>query len=71
MLRGARRADTRHMTIDTTCHRCASGDLLAVNLAPDGKPVTFHTCRRCEHRWWQDGAASSVALDEVLVALSR
>lgn len=42
------------MTSAVTCAKCASDDLLVVRLSPKDTEMVFHTCRGCEHTWWED-----------------
>lgn len=37
-----------------TCPNCSSDDLMVVNLGPGDTIMRFHTCRGCEHSWWED-----------------
>ena len=49
------------------CPKCASPDLMTVELSLKGEPTLFAHCRSCEHRVWTDlAAASSLSLDDVL-----
>ena len=63
------------MASSDTCPSCTSDDLLVVTLAPTGTPMAFHTCRHCEHRWWEQPAVAGdggreIALGEVLATFS-
>lgn len=50
------------------CPKCASSDLMIVQLSLKGIPTRFAHCRSCEHRVWTDvSEASSMTLDDVLV----
>lgn len=50
----------------TAC-RCGSANLVTIDLAPAGRPVSFATCRDCEHRWWSDVAGTAaLGLSDVL-----
>ena len=52
---------------EETCPKCQSDDLLVVQLVPKDKPMRFHTCRHCEHRWWEDAAVGAdIDLTDVL-----
>lgn len=49
------------------CPACRSDDLVSIGIAPAGRPMTFSTCRSCEHKWWVDATVSvELALQEVL-----
>jgi len=41
-----------------TCANCGSTDAIEIRLRlSDETEVDFHSCHRCEHRWWDsDGA---------------
>ena len=50
-----------------TCPRCASDDLVRIDLAPGGRKMLFTTCRACEHKWWKDATDSlEIGLQDVL-----
>ncbi len=37
----------------TTCGSCGSTDAIGIRLRlNDDVEVDFHSCHRCEHRWW-------------------
>jgi hypothetical protein len=52
-----------------TCEKCTSADLVTVQLAINGEPVTFDHCRRCEHRTWSANG-DKVGLSDVLDRVS-
>lgn len=36
------------------CAECGQEDVIQIELTlPDGTEVTFNSCHRCEHRWWE------------------
>jgi len=40
-------------TTQAECAACGSSDAIQIKLTlPDGSHVDFHSCHRCEHRWW-------------------
>ncbi len=50
------------------CPKCASSDLMIVQLSLKGVPTLFAHCRSCEHRVWTDlSEAARLTLDDVLV----
>ncbi len=51
----------------SACPRCSASDLIEIDLAPQGRPTRFATCRNCEHRWWTDREqVGVVSLEQVL-----
>ncbi|WP_370327790.1 hypothetical protein [Euzebya sp.] len=59
------------MAQSVTCPNCRSDDLLVVRLSPKDTPMRFHTCRHCEHRWWEDIVeGTDVALTAVLAHIA-
>ena len=37
----------------TVCGNCGSADAIGIRLRlSDDVEVDFHSCHRCEHRWW-------------------
>ena len=49
----------RRLGSNGTCANCGSTDAIEIRLRlNDETEVDFHSCHRCEHRWWDsDGAA--------------
>ena len=53
------------------CPSCRSDDLLSIGITPAGRPMTFSTCRSCEHKWWVDATVSvELGLPEVLSSVA-
>ena len=49
----ARRAEA--LTVE--CSNCGARDAIQIELTlPDESDVTFNSCHRCEHRWWESGS---------------
>ncbi len=49
------------------CPRCASLDLVRIDLRPRGRTMHFNTCRSCEHKWWTDSDVTlEIGLADVL-----
>lgn len=49
------------------CPRCASDDLVRIDLTPRGRTMHFNTCRSCEHKWWTDSDVTlEIGLADVL-----
>lgn len=48
------------------CSECGADSVIQIELTlPDGTEVEFHSCHRCETRWWnRDG--KELELDKVL-----
>lgn len=47
------RRQRRGGTSQVTCANCGATDAIQIKLTlPDGTEVDFHSCHRCEHRWW-------------------
>jgi DNA-directed RNA polymerase subunit M/transcription elongation factor TFIIS len=41
-------------TLTVDCPSCGAHDAIQIELTlPDASEVTFNSCHRCEHRWWQ------------------
>lgn len=41
-------------TLTVDCPACGAHDAIQIELTlPDDSEVTFNSCHRCEHRWWQ------------------
>ncbi len=54
--------------VDSTvvCAECGSGDAIGIRLRlNEGAEVDFHSCHRCEHRWW-DADGEVIDLTAVL-----
>lgn len=60
------------MATATNCPKCNSDDLLVVRLVPKDRPMQFHTCRHCEHRWWEDADShDDLDLEVVIDEMAR
>lgn len=36
------------------CSNCGAADAIQIEIElPDATAVTFNSCHRCEHRWWE------------------
>ena len=36
------------------CSSCGAADAIQIEITlPDESDVTFNSCHRCEHRWWE------------------
>ena len=36
------------------CSQCGAQDAIQIEITlPDDSDVTFNSCHRCEHRWWE------------------
>jgi DNA-directed RNA polymerase subunit M/transcription elongation factor TFIIS len=36
------------------CSSCGASDAIQIEITlPDDSDVTFNSCHRCEHRWWE------------------
>ena len=36
------------------CSQCGAHDAIQIEITlPDDSDVTFNSCHRCEHRWWE------------------
>lgn len=47
---------TRRAPSTTTveCSSCGASDAIQIEIQlPDETDVTFNSCHRCEHRWWE------------------
>ena len=43
-------------TLTVACSSCGGEDAIQIEITlPDGSDVTFNSCHRCEHRWWESG----------------
>jgi hypothetical protein len=54
--------------VDSTvvCAECGSGDAIGIRLRLNEEAeVDFHSCHRCEHRWW-DADGEVIDLTAVL-----
>ena len=50
----------------TVCGSCGSTDAIGIRLRLNGDAeVDFHSCHRCEHRWW-DADGEVIDLTTVL-----
>ena len=39
------------------CSKCGETNAIRIEITlPDETDVTFNSCHRCEHRWWESGA---------------
>lgn len=39
------------------CGKCGARDAIQIEITlPDESDVTFNSCHRCEHRWWEAGS---------------
>ena len=50
---------TRRAQSTTTveCSNCGAFDAIQIEIKlPDETDVTFNSCHRCEHRWWESGS---------------
>jgi DNA-directed RNA polymerase subunit M/transcription elongation factor TFIIS len=49
-----------------TCAQCGGTDAIEIRLRlSDDSEVDFHSCHRCEHRWW-DADGETIDLTTVL-----
>lgn len=40
------------------CSNCGAADAIQIEISlPDDSEVTFNSCHRCEHRWWESNSA--------------
>lgn len=40
--------------VTVVCASCGAQDAIQIEITlPDDSEVTFNSCHRCEHRWWQ------------------
>jgi DNA-directed RNA polymerase subunit M/transcription elongation factor TFIIS len=54
-----------------TCALCGGADAIEIRLRlNDDTEVDFHSCHRCEHRWW-DAAGAVIDLTDVLELARR
>jgi DNA-directed RNA polymerase subunit M/transcription elongation factor TFIIS len=43
----------RSHATDVVCALCGASDVIEIRLnLDDDTEVDFHSCHRCEHRWW-------------------
>jgi DNA-directed RNA polymerase subunit M/transcription elongation factor TFIIS len=43
--------------VTVTCAACGAQDAIQIEITlPDDSDVTFNSCHRCEHRWWESGS---------------
>ena len=47
------------------CPRCKTRQLVVIEMAVAGAPVSLRSCSACEVRWWQ-GGEGRLALDGLL-----
>ena len=48
------------------CASCGTDSVIQIELTlPDGTEVQFHSCHKCENRWW-DRDGEELGLDAVL-----
>ncbi len=53
------------------CSKCGARDAIQIELTlPDDTEVTFNSCHRCEHRWWEAGS-TVIDLNTVLEKARR
>jgi DNA-directed RNA polymerase subunit M/transcription elongation factor TFIIS len=65
------RRQRRAGTSLVTCEDCGASDAIQIELTlPDGTAVNFHSCHRCEHRWW-DSDGEVIDLTTVLERARR
>lgn len=44
-------------TLTAECASCGAAGAICIEITlPDETDVTFNSCHRCEHRWWESGA---------------
>jgi len=44
-------------TVSVACANCGGKDAIQIAIMlPDDTEVTFNSCHRCEHRWWESGS---------------
>ncbi len=44
-------------TVTVACASCGAQDAIQIEITlPDESDVTFNSCHRCEHRWWESGS---------------
>lgn len=47
----------RSEALTVECSKCGARDAIQIELSlPDDSEVTFNSCHRCEHRWWESGS---------------
>lgn len=47
----------RSEALTVECSNCGARDAIQIELSlPDDSEVTFNSCHRCEHRWWESGS---------------
>jgi DNA-directed RNA polymerase subunit M/transcription elongation factor TFIIS len=47
----------RSEALTVECSNCGARDAIQIELSlPDNSEVTFNSCHRCEHRWWESGS---------------
>ena len=52
--------------VTVECAKCGASDAIQIEIAlPDDSEVTFNSCHRCEHRWWES-ASEVIDLTAVL-----
>lgn len=40
------------------CSQCGAADAIQIEITlPDDTDVTFNSCHRCEHRWWESDSS--------------
>ena len=43
--------------VTVACSACGAQDAIQIEITlPDDSDVTFNSCHRCEHRWWESGS---------------
>lgn len=66
-------AMTRRTREATTvaCSQCGARDAIQIEITlPEDTDVTFNSCHRCEHRWWES-ASEVIDLTAVLEKARR
>ncbi len=64
---GRRTRDTQTVA----CASCGAQDAIQIEITlPDDSDVTFNSCHRCEHRWWES-ASEVIDLTTVLEKARR
>jgi DNA-directed RNA polymerase subunit M/transcription elongation factor TFIIS len=52
--------------VNVECANCGANDAIQIEIRlPDESDVTFNSCHRCEHRWWES-ATEVIDLTAVL-----
>jgi DNA-directed RNA polymerase subunit M/transcription elongation factor TFIIS len=57
--------------VTVACANCGAQDAIQIEITlPDDTDVTFNSCHRCEHRWWES-ASGVIDLNAVLEKARR